>query len=64
MFILSSISSDLEISSVNPTSIYEKSESKFFKNTNFLKEISNNWPNGLLGTMYIRLLNFVGNYFW
>ena len=50
MFILSSISSDLEISSVNPTSIYENSESKLFKNTNFLKEISNNWPNGLLGT--------------
>ena len=50
MFILSSISSDLEISSVNPTSIYEKLESKFFKNTNFLKEISNNWPNSLLGT--------------
>ena len=42
MFILSSISSDLEFSSVNYTSIYENSESKVFKNIKFLAEISSN----------------------
>ena len=44
MFILSSISSGLEFSSVNHNSIYENSESKVFKNINFLGEISNNLP--------------------
>ena len=50
MFILSSISSGLEFRSVNKTSTYENSESKVFENITFLGEISNNWPNDLLGT--------------
>ena len=41
MFILSSISSGLEFRLVNHTSIYENSESKYFKNTKILGEISN-----------------------
>ena len=53
MFILLSITSGLEFSSVNHTSIYENSESKFFKNINFFCEIFNNWPNDLLGK-YVR----------
>ena len=40
MFILSSVSSGLEIWSVNHTSIYINSELKFFKNTKSLNEIS------------------------
>ena len=50
MFILYSISWGLEFWSVNHTSIHENSESKPFKNTKLLGEISNNWPNDLLGT--------------
>ena len=50
MFILSSISRGLDFWSVNHTSIYENSELKVFKNIKFLAEISNNWPNDLLGT--------------
>ena len=50
MFILTSISSDLEFLLVNHTSIYENSELKVFKYINFLDEIPNNWPNDLLGT--------------
>ena len=42
MLILSSISSGLEFLSVNHTSIYENSESKMFKNINFVGEIPNN----------------------
>ena len=49
MFILSSISSGLEFWSVNHILIYENSELKVFKNINILGEISNNWPNDLLG---------------
>ena len=49
MFILSSISSNLEFWSVNYTSTYENSELKVFKNKNFSSEISNNWPNDLFG---------------
>ena len=49
MFILPSISSSLEFWSVNQTSLYENSESKVFKNITFLSEMSNNWPNVLLG---------------
>ena len=48
MFILSSISSGLELWSVNHTSIYKSSESKVFKNKHFLSEISNNWPNEMI----------------
>ena len=50
MFILSSISSGLEFWSVNHTLIYENSGLNVFKKTKFLVEISNNWPNYLLGT--------------
>ena len=50
MLILSSISSGLEFWSVNLTSIYENSESRASKNIKYLGEISNNWPNDLLGT--------------
>ena len=49
MFISYSISSGLEFWSTSHTSIYENSESKVFKNIIFLGEISNNWPNDLLG---------------
>ena len=42
MFILTSISSDLEFLLVNHTSIYENSELKVFKYINFLDEIPNN----------------------
>ena len=49
MFILSSIPRGLEFWSVNHISIHEHPESKVFKNIIFLGEISNNWPNDLLG---------------
>ena len=49
MFILSSISSGLEFSLVNHTSIYENSKSKVFKYIKFFGETSNNWTNNLLG---------------
>ena len=60
MFISSSISSNLELWSVNHTLIYENSESKFFKNIKCLGEISNNWPSDL----YTLLLHFVDSYYW
>ena len=50
IFILSTTSSGLEFWSVNYTAIYENSESKVFKNINFLGEISNNWLKDFLGT--------------
>ena len=50
MFILSFIFRDFQFWSVNHTSIYENSESKIFKNINFLDEIFNNWVNDLLKT--------------
>ena len=56
MFILPSMSSCLEFWSVNHISIYENSKSKVFKNIKFLDEISNNWPNDLLGTNVYRTL--------
>ena len=62
MFILSSISSGLEIWSINHTSIYKNSESKDFKNIRFLDEISNNWLNDLLETKVTRLLNIADNH--
>ena len=63
MLILSSISSGLEFLSVNHTSIYENSESKIFKNMNFVGELPNNWPNDLLATNVYktRLFNLVEN---
>ena len=56
MFILSFISSGLELWSVNHTSIYENSKLKVFKNITFLGEISNNWPKDLLGTNVYKIL--------
>ena len=58
MFILSSISIDLQSSSVTPTLIHENSVSKLFKNISFLKKISNDWTNGLLGTNAYKTLEF------
>ena len=51
--ILSSISRGSEFWSVNHILIYEHSESNVFKNIQkfkFLDEISNDWPNDVLGT--------------
>ena len=42
MFVLSSISIGLEFSSVNYTSIYEKSKLNGFENVKFLGKIFNN----------------------
>ena len=50
MFILSSISRDLQFWSVNHTLLYKNSGSEVFGNTTFFCEISINWPNYLLGT--------------
>ena len=50
IFTLCSISSGLEFWSVYCTSIYENSELSVFENITLLGEISNNWPNDLLGT--------------
>ena len=59
MFILSTISSALEFSSVDYTLMYEKSELKVFKNLKCFQkflgvlcrflDVSSNWPNDLLG---------------
>ena len=53
---LSFISKGLEFWFVKETSIYENYELKVFKNTKFLGEISNNWPNNLLGTNVFKTL--------
>ena len=58
MFILSSISRGLEFWSVTHTLIYDNSESYVFKNIKLLGEISNNWPNDLLGTNVYKTLEF------
>ena len=58
MLILSSISSGLEFWSVNHTSKYKNSKSKVFKNMKCLGEISNNWPNDLLGLNVFKTLEF------
>ena len=63
MFILSSTSSSL-VWSANHSLIYENSELKVFTKINFLCEMSNNWPNDLLGINAYRLLNFVDVYCW
>ena len=42
MFVLSSISIDLELRSVKHTSMYETFELKVFENMKFLGEVSNN----------------------
>ena len=56
MFILSSISRELEFLSVKHTSIYKNSESKLYKNIKFSGGISNNWPSDLLGTNVYKTL--------
>ena len=66
MFISSSISSGLEFWSKNHNSIYQNSELNIFENIKFLGEISNNWPNDLLGTnvyktLEIKLIIIVDN---
>ena len=48
MFIQFSIISSLKFWLVNHTLIYQNSN--IFKNIELLGEISNNWPNNLLGT--------------
>ena len=58
MFILSSISSGIEVWSVNDTTIYENSESNAFRNTKFWGEICHNWPHDLLGTNVYKALEF------
>ena len=47
MLTLSSISTGLELWSVNHTSIYEVSQLKVIENVRLLGEISNNWPKDL-----------------
>ena len=49
MFILSSISRGLAFLPRNHASMYENSESKVYNDITFLVDVSNNWPNGLLG---------------
>ena len=48
MFISSSVSRVLEVSSVNHTSIYENLQLYVFKNIESLEEISGSWTNCLL----------------
>ena len=55
MFILSSISSSLEFWSVNHASVYDNCKSNVLK-TKIFGEISNNWPNYLLGTNVYKTL--------
>ena len=49
MFVLSSVSSNLDFWSVNHTTIYENPELNTFKNIKFCGEIPRNWPNDLWG---------------
>ena len=49
MFILSSISRGLAFLPRNHTSMYENSESKVYNGIKYLVDVSNSWPNGLLG---------------
>ena len=58
MFILYNISRGLEVWFVNYTWIYESSDSKLFENIKFSGEISNDWPNDLLGKNVYRALDF------
>ena len=57
---LSFISKGLEFWFVKETPIYENHELKVFKNTKFLGEIFNNWPNNLLGTNVFKTLELCG----
>ena len=62
MFLSSCNYKGLEFWSVNHTSIYDKSESKFFKNIKFSGELSNKWPSDLLRTNVYKTFEFVDNY--
>ena len=64
LFILSSISSGLEIWSVNHTSIYENFEWNLFKNIKFLSEITNNWPNDLSAANVFKTLKLLTTLQW
>ena len=54
IFILFSVSSNLEFRSVSHTFIYENSELKVFKNLTFLGAISDNGENDLFGKKCIQ----------
>ena len=56
MFILSFISSGLELWSVNHTPIYQNFELKAYKDIKWFGEISSNSPNDLLGTNVYKTL--------
>ena len=56
MFILYSISSGLEFSSVNHMSLHKNSELKVFKEISFLDGISYNWPSDLFETNVYKTL--------
>ena len=56
--LLSSISSDLLLWSVNHIKIYENSELNVFKNITLVGKISHNWPNDLFGTNVYKSLEF------
>ena len=58
MFILYPICSGLEVWSVSYISIYENSELNVLKYIKLLGEISNNWPNGLLGTNVYKIFEY------
>ena len=58
MFVLPSMSRGLRFWCVNHTSIYENCESNVFKKINFSGEISNNWPNDLLGSIVYKTITF------
>ena len=57
--ILSSICRRLEFWSVNHASFSENSESNVLKNIKFSGEMSNNWPNDLLGPNLYKTLEFI-----
>ena len=58
MFIWFFIPRGLKFWSENHISIFETSESKVCKNIKLSGEISNNWPNNLLGTNVYKTLEF------
>ena len=55
-FVLSSISGSWLFWCVSHTSISWNSELNAFKRIKFIGEISNHWPNGLLGTNVYKTL--------
>ena len=55
-YILSSVSTGRLFWSVNHTSLFENSELNVFEKIEFVGEISNKLPNGLLGTNAYEIL--------